>query len=422
MTTALTTYLANAASATIGTANQLYHNGAGSPTTAQPTSTFGTQTQYIEVYSQGGSGLTGAGSIGAPSGHGFFLDDTTLDGQDLIAGSWSATVRLVAMQSGSQAGSMTADIIVRAYRYRPSTTTYTPIISMSLTAQTINATLTNYSLSGSGSTTSFASGDKLYCDVWINVTAGSGSAAQGVRINRLSTDTTTFIGDALAGIATPGYQATATGIVLYGSNVANGTLATASSMSSTTGGTETSATTTATGTSVWVEVLSRSATIATVTAIGSPSGKGWAFAPGAGIIAAGNWSAVVTLSATSPGTTDITIRFYKYSSGVYSSIGTINKTGVVGAKTGYSFAAASFSSVSFGSSDLLYTDLWWHDLSGADDAPVIYVSSSATQGVANDMQVNAPAFTPSGGASRTISFVAGSGLLAGYIPGFGGSL
>jgi hypothetical protein len=185
-------------------------------------------------------------------------------------------------------------------------------------------------------------------------------------------------------------------LTLYGSNVADGVLTTASDMSTTTGGTETSATTTATGVAVWTEVLSRSASIATVSAIGSPSGNGWTFSPGAGTIAAGLWSASVTLSASSPGTTDITIRFYKYSSGTYTSIGTINKTGVTGTKTTYNFTASSFSSVTFGSSDLLYIDLWWHDTSGADDAPIVYVSSSASAGVAGDMQVSTPAFTSAG--------------------------
>lgn len=211
MPTSLTLYLANATSATIGTANQLYHNGAGSPATGQPITTMGTSVNYGEVLSQGGTAWAASGSIGTPTGKGFFLDDTTLDGQDIVSGSYSATVRLVAMQSGSQAGSFTSDIIVRLFRYRPSTTTYTQIVAMTLTGQTINATLANYSLSGStGSNTSFASGDKLYCDVWLNITAGSGNAAQGVRINRLTTDTVTFIGDALASVATPGYQSSAT--------------------------------------------------------------------------------------------------------------------------------------------------------------------------------------------------------------------
>lgn len=190
---------------------------------------------------------------------------------------------------------------------------------------------------------------------------------------------------------------------VYGSDVSNGSLSTASTMSSTTGGTEVSQTTTVTGTSVWVEVLSRAATIASVTAIGSPSGKGWVFSPGAGTFALGNWSASVTLQASAPGTTDITIRFYKYSGGSYTSIGTINKTGVVGSKTTYSFAATSMAAVTFGSSDLLYVDLWWHDTSGADDNPIVYESNSATAGVASDMQVTTSTFTSVTTSSRTIT-------------------
>jgi hypothetical protein len=173
-------------------------------------------------------------------------------------------------------------------------------------------------------------------------------------------------------------------------------------MSSTTGGTETAVQTTVTGTNQWVEVVSRAATLASVTAIGSPSGKGWVYAPGNGTFATGNWSATVTLSASAPGTTDVTIRFYKYSGGTYTSIGTINKTGITGTKTSYSFAATSFSSVTFASSDLLYCDLWWHDTSGADDNPNVYVSNSATAGVVNDFVVTTSSLTSVTTSSRTI--------------------
>lgn len=181
--------------------------------------------------------------------------------------------------------------------------------------------------------------------------------------------------------------------VLYGSNVANGTLATASTLSTNTGGTEVAAQTTVTGTSPYVEVVSRAATLASVTSISSPSGKGWVSAPGAGSFALGNWSATVTFSASAPGTTDVTIRFYRYSGGVYTSIGTINKTGITGTKTSYSFAATSMAAITFASSDLLYCDLWWHDTSGADDNPNVFVSNSATAGVANDLVITTSTFT-----------------------------
>jgi len=208
MSTALTVFLANAASATISTANQLYHSGSGSPAAAQPTTTMAAATGYGEILAQGGTAWAASGSAPTPSGKGFFLDDSTLDGQDLVSGSWTAEVRYVAMQSGAQAGSMTADIHVRVYRYRPSSTTYTQIIDMALTGQTINDTLANYSLSGStGSAISFATGDRLYVDYILNITAGSGNVNQGVRINRESTDTSTHLGDILAEVVTPGFQA-----------------------------------------------------------------------------------------------------------------------------------------------------------------------------------------------------------------------
>jgi hypothetical protein len=183
-------------------------------------------------------------------------------------------------------------------------------------------------------------------------------------------------------------------LVLYGSSIANGTLTTADTMSATTGGAETSKTTTVTGANNYAEVLSQGGTIASVTSIGSPSGKGWVYATGAGTFATGNWSASATFSCSAPGTTDITIRFYRYSSGTYTSIGTINKTGIVAAKTTYSFAATSFSSITFASGDLLYVDVWWHDLNDANDTPIVYVSNSATQGVASDMQVTTSSFAP----------------------------
>jgi hypothetical protein len=186
-----------------------------------------------------------------------------------------------------------------------------------------------------------------------------------------------------------------TPLVLYGSNVSDAALPTASSMSQVTGGTETSATTTATGVAVWVEVLSRSATIATVSAIGSPSDKGWVFSPGAGTFQTGNWSVTLTLSASSPGTTDVTVRFYKLSGGVHTLIGSINKTGITGTKTTYTFTPTSFSSMTFAAGDLLVRDVWWHDTSGADDNPVIYESNSAAQGVVSDV-VTTSVFIPAG--------------------------
>jgi len=187
---------------------------------------------------------------------------------------------------------------------------------------------------------------------------------------------------------------------LYGSSIADATLTTADDMATTTGGTETSKTTTTSGTNTYSEVFSQGGSSTGASSIpATPTGKGWVYnKPGAGTYATGNWSASVTFSGSSLGTSDLTIRFFRYSSGTYTQIGTINKTGVVSAKTTYSFPATSMGTITFAANDLLYVDLWFHDTSTiGGDNPVIYVSNSATQGVANDMVVTTSNFTPSGG-------------------------
>jgi len=193
--------------------------------------------------------------------------------------------------------------------------------------------------------------------------------------------------------------------IYYGSNVANGTLATASTMSSTTGGTETTAVTTVSGGGVWCETFSRAASETAVGAIGSPSGKGWVASPGSGSFATGNWSAAIALSIAATATVAWTVRFYKYNGSTYTSIGTIATSGAsLGTtRTVISFSATSMSGISFGSSDLLYVDLWMNDSTGTGgDNPKVYESNSATQGVANDVQVTTSTFSPSGGVTHKI--------------------
>jgi hypothetical protein len=216
--TALQVWLANAASSTLSTANQLYASSGGSPATNATYSNFGTGTGFIEITSQGQVG-TCVGSIGSPSGLGFLWDVTTLESQQFLSGNWSAIVRLNASQfvqatsTGlTQAGTLTADIYVRAFQ-RTSGGTYTQLVSMVLTGQTINNTFVSYSFPSTSASASatFPTGSKLYVDIWANITANAnGNVNQGIRLNRLTTDTATFVGDTAATVVTPGYQAGAT--------------------------------------------------------------------------------------------------------------------------------------------------------------------------------------------------------------------
>jgi hypothetical protein len=216
--------------------------------------------------------------------------------------------------------------------------------------------------------------------------------------------------------------------IIYGSSIADGTLTTAGAASATTGGTETTKTTTgctgAASTFIEVRGIGGAAT-AGAASIPAPTGKGWIYRPGAGTFATGNWSAIINFAETFTFTAGSwTIRFYKLSSGTYTSIGTLTITSpaISTSKTQYSFTATSMSSVTLGAGDGVYIDLWLKGGGSAwgSDTLTIYESNSGTAGVANDLQVTTSTFTAS--AAPGVSFVNGGSMLAGYIPAQGGSL
>lgn len=210
MATSLTCYRANAAASTLSTANQLYHAAAGAPAVNQTYTLIGSSLGFGEIYPQGNTNAwPAAGSLLAPDGHGYFVDDNVLDGQTIIAGNWSATIRLGAFlgTGGSAGGGFTADLYVRAFRYRAGT--YSLIVSMVVTNQSVGLTITTYNLPNtSAPSVDFAVGDRLYIQDDMNILTNIGNSTATVRINRLSTATVTKDGDALAQIVTPGYQAT----------------------------------------------------------------------------------------------------------------------------------------------------------------------------------------------------------------------
>lgn len=212
-------------------------------------------------------------------------------------------------------------------------------------------------------------------------------------------------------------------LTLYGSNVANSTLTSACNMSTTTGGTETSNTTTYSGSNNWAEIFSQGgSTTGASSPSSTPSGKGWCYLPGAGSFATGNWSASVALKETGGSSGDNTateIRFYRYSGGTYTLIGTITNstTSVLSSRTVVSFSATSMASITFAALDLLYIDLWWEDTATINtDNPAVFVSSSSSAGVANDMQVTTSSFTASS-TSNWSNIIVSDNLGAGIITG-----
>jgi hypothetical protein len=228
MSTALTVYMTNTTGSTLAATYQLSAtHGVDNTNVTQDYTLLGTATAWGEVVAQGTTNAWGAaGSIGSPSGKGFMLESATLNlaGQRIAAGSWSGVIRLsIGHSDGTLGGTITADIHMRAYRYRSGV--YTSIVDMALTGQTVPATsgsISNYSLSGTGSATDFLSGDLLYTDIWMDVTANvTADSIRAIRLNRISTN---FTGDSSAQWVTPGYDPTPGGGSSAGPSFVNGLL------------------------------------------------------------------------------------------------------------------------------------------------------------------------------------------------------
>lgn len=195
-------------------------------------------------------------------------------------------------------------------------------------------------------------------------------------------------------------------LTLYGTNVAASTPSTACKLATTTGGTEVTVLTTSPndGTQNYMEVLSQAGTGTDSSSLPAASGHGWTLDSNIldnQTIPAGNWSATVGLDDSATfSNIGMFLRFGKRSSGgVVTPIGTLTLASqALGAsRTTHTYIATSQIAMAFAVGDRLYVDkilkpagagTW-----GAD--PVhIYVSSNGSAGVANDLQINTPGYTP----------------------------
>lgn len=199
MVTVLSVYSTNTAATTISTANKLM-TGTGAGTTNVFSSKCGTSTGYSEVYAQGTTNnWSAAGSLGSPSGNGFLLDSTLLEGQQIVSGTWTPRFR-----GRVSNGTAVVDVYVRAYRYDGST--YTAIGTMTITNITLTTTSTNFDGGGNSlSAAVFPTGSKLYIDVWVDIntnSTGSSSATLSIveSISSTQGNSNSFKVD------TPGYQ------------------------------------------------------------------------------------------------------------------------------------------------------------------------------------------------------------------------
>lgn len=183
--TALTVYFSNTAATTVTTANQLLTSAPASEANITATGSLGKgSTGWIELPAQGGTATTLAASEPtSPSGNGWLLDATTLEAQEILQGNWTPSVTL-----SCGGGTFTVEIHVRAWK-RSSAGVYTQLMQSGFatdivqTGVSITSTKTTTTLAATAlDTMAFATGDKLYIDIVLNITTGNSNNTAANRV------------------------------------------------------------------------------------------------------------------------------------------------------------------------------------------------------------------------------------------------
>lgn len=217
MATALTVYPTATAATTVTTADTLATSAPSSETSH--TSKTGKSTGWGELYSQGNTTAWAAGSSEpAADGHGWLLDATTLEGQEILSGTWTPKIKL-----STSSGTVTCVVHMRAYK-RSSGGVYSLIVDCASGSVGLTSTAAVISpTAASGALTTFATGDKLYVDVVLHITANSSTS---------NTATTSVFqnGGANEEFVTPGYQAQPVTDALAGTLAGVGTTSAALSL------------------------------------------------------------------------------------------------------------------------------------------------------------------------------------------------
>ena len=140
----------------------------------------------------------------APTGKGFLLDSTALEGQTIAAGAWSGQDQILAPTG------VTVSLVVRYYVFH-SDATYTAIGSAPESAN-INGNGAYQPVavpSVSLPAVAFNVGDKLFVDVWAHVSANTQTTAASIYLQ--TSGSATKGGNTQDVIVTPGYDVTSSG-------------------------------------------------------------------------------------------------------------------------------------------------------------------------------------------------------------------
>jgi hypothetical protein len=216
-----------------------------------------------------------------------------------------------------------------------------------------------------------------------------------------------------------------TALTLYGTSVVSTVLSSAACLTAQVGGTETSVIVTGPPSGdgfVELQALGGSAPLYSSLPT-SPTGKGWLFDQSlldGGTISAGSWQVSLALAVVQQAgwVQTILARVWKRaSSGSFTLLGTLslsNQT-ITQARTIFTLSPVSFPSVSFAIGEKLYLDAWIQATGWGSNQIRIYLSSSSSAGVSNDLQVITPGYTVS--PSSFIITAAGHNLLRDALTG-----
>jgi hypothetical protein len=208
--TALTAYLSSTTATTVTTAKTLLATAPASSTSVTNKtgkSASGWGVLHTIAYSTAFAAAASEPAFGDVNGA--ILDDTSLEGQTIAAGSWSCS-----MHFSSSSGTLTGVIYVRVGK-RSSAGVYTEIVNMAAASTGFTSAGQTVTASGTGAATAFAVGDKLYMQIDLQITANTSSSA---------TATTSVFenGGALESVVTPGYAATLSQTGVYRMSLAAG--------------------------------------------------------------------------------------------------------------------------------------------------------------------------------------------------------
>lgn len=185
-------------------------SGTGASGTTKNTR-IGTNTGYGEIFSQGTTvnQITGS-SVGSQSGHGWLYDLSSLVGQKLDSGNWTAT-----FSSSVSAGTATITLYCRVSIYNGGS--YTELGTLTLSGQSFSTSYVDYSFSATSLPAhTIVSGDYLYIDHWVNITTnGTGSSTANYRVTEANSATQGEATDVQ--VNTAGYSTAATGNTKNGS-------------------------------------------------------------------------------------------------------------------------------------------------------------------------------------------------------------